>query len=432
MKMVDQAKNLMIGIFVVAAVTLIFLIILFIHPTVGDDARQLRVRFANIDKVNVGTRVNFAGRPIGEVIEIREILDEHEPRPTFNGIVYPYELTLTLDSSVEVYNSDEVSLRTSGLLGEKSVNIRPMPPKPGVPLQMIQSNEIVYADESGGVEETLREFKELSDKFEEALDSIIVTLHDFKDEQVVKKFGDAFNHISVALDDIKTSEVVQKFAGTFEHLRNITDSLDEPEKWRNSLNNVDTFTTNMVKTWDTVDIAMNNLADTTQNTRVLTQDGKDIIANVRAGEGTVGKVVMTDDLYIRLTSLLSKGETALNDVNHYGILFHLDKNWQRLRARRMNLLMRLSSPQEFRNFFNEEVDQISTSLSRVTMVLDESGSPSCMPCLIQNPEFTKVFSELLRRVEDVEEYLKLYNTQLNDCNVRETEFYNCWYPCYRP
>ena len=112
----------------------------------------------------------------------------------------------------------------------------------------------------------------------------------------------------------------------------------------------------------------------------------------------------------------------MNDINHYGLLFHLDKNWQRLRARRLNLLCKLRSPQEFRNYFNDEIDQISTSLSRVSMVLENQGCVQMAPRLVQDYQFSKVFAELLRRVKQVEEELKLYNIQLVDEVAEITEF----------
>jgi len=379
----------------------VIFILLFIHPMVGDEGRVLRVRFSNIDKVNIGTRVTFGGRPVGEVVSIREIIEDPNPRATYDGQVYVYELQLAVDSSVDVYNSDEVSLRTSGLLGEKSVNITPLPPRSGVHLRLV-NDEVIFADETGTVEDTFKEIKKLSDKFDIALDSFIDTLN-----------------------DIKKNQVWEKIAGTFGNLEEITTALNKPSDWEEMLDNFTTLSHNLVNSWDTFDETLINIADTVVSAKEITDHGKVIVAKVREGEGTVGKLLMTDDLYLRVTSILSKGETILNDVNHYGILFHLDKNWQRLRARRLNLLQKLCTPQQFRNYFNDEIDQISTSLSRVYMVLDKTGKNSMCPNLVRDYEFVKVFSELMRRVEDVEDQLKMYNTQLQDCNVQQTELRNC-------
>lgn len=402
--MIDQTKNFMIGVFVVAAISLIVFIILFIHPTVGNEGKFMKVLFSNIDKVNVGTRVTFGGKPVGEVVSIREIEDEKNPRKTHNGIVYIYELILAVDTSVDVYNTDEVSLRTSGLLGDKSVNITPLPPKKGQKLRPLQQDEIIYAYEGASVEDTLKDIKHLAVKIEEALDGVMTVI-----------------------DDIHKTKLIRNFSDTFGNLRDITGAIDEPQKWNDILTHVDDVTRSAVNSWPKVDETLDRLSNAAENARVITSDGKEVALAMREGRGTLGKAIMTDDLYLQLSSILSKGETVMNDVNHYGVFFHLDKNWQRLRARRVNLLQKLCSPQEFRNFFNDEVDQISTSLARVNMIIEESGAPCCNPCLINNYEFTKVFSELLRRTEEIEENLRLYNTQLNDCRVKQTELSNCCY-----
>ena len=124
----DQAKNILIGLFVLAAFVIVTFMLLFLNPTVGDDSKTFRIRFADIDKVNVGTRVTYGGRPVGEVTEINIVQDPSDPRRTEKGYIYLYEVTIVVDSSVDIFNSDTVTLRTSGLLGERSVSITPCPP----------------------------------------------------------------------------------------------------------------------------------------------------------------------------------------------------------------------------------------------------------------------------------------------------------------
>lgn len=371
--MPNQMKNLLIGIFTAAALAIIVFMVLFLHPYVGDEGQNLRVRFTDIDKVSVGTRVLLAGRPVGEVKSIKVLDEIRKARIERNGDVYVYELDLGVDSSLKVYNTDRISLRTSGLLGEKSVSIDPEPPEPGQKLRIV-NDEILYAEGTGSVEDTFKELKEVGNKFDLALDLVIDALQELKDRQ------------------------------TWENVANTVENMSE-------------ISTRLSESWNDVEDTIVNLAETTSHTR-------DIAEKVAAGEGTMGKLLSKDDLYLRTTSLFAKGETIMDDMNHYGLLFHLDKGWQRLRARRMNLLAKLQTPQEFRNFFNDEVNQISTSLSRVGMVLDKS---ECYPCIMEDTEYQKVFSELMRRVESLEEALKMYNIQVVDTEVRKTELTDCCY-----
>jgi phospholipid/cholesterol/gamma-HCH transport system substrate-binding protein len=126
----EKTKNLMIGIFVLSACALIIWFIMFLKPSVGDGKKTYYIRFSNINKINVGSRVTFAGKPVGEVVEIREIYQarDHATADKLDRI-YFFELVLKVDSTVNIYDTDEVALQTSGLLGERSVAIIPSPKK---------------------------------------------------------------------------------------------------------------------------------------------------------------------------------------------------------------------------------------------------------------------------------------------------------------
>lgn len=127
------------------------------------------------------------------------------------------------------------------------------------------------------------------------------------------------------------------------NINEITTALNQPENLKEFVENFHTLSSRVLKSWATVDKALLDFRNASQNLNVIT-------THVSKGEGTVGKIMMNDQLYLKLNSLLSKGETIFNDINHYGLFFNMDKGWQRLRARRLNLLTRLSTPQEFRNF----------------------------------------------------------------------------------
>lgn len=338
----DQTKNTLIGLFILAAIAIVIYILLFLHPNVGDEGQVIRVRFTNIDKISVGTRVLFAGHPIGEVSHIEEVADARDPSHVIDGHVYIYELVLQIDSGIIIYTTDELTGSTSGLLGEKSIAISPRPAPKGKTLVRV-TDQILYASPVYGVEDALKSFDNLSNKAQEALETI--------------------NHqLSVLVD------------GKF----------------------------------------FDNLASTATNLKEMTASGKTLLADVKEGKGTLGQLISQDDLYLQLTSLLSKGETLMDDINHFGLLFQNNATWQRLRARRINIMAKLETPQEFRNFFNDEIDQISTSLSRVSMVLNDSESCCDYWMNLCSPEFTTMFAELLRRTDELNKNLQLVDQQVVD------------------
>lgn len=423
--MADQFKNLMIGLFVTAAAAIVIFILMFLHPNIGDNGKTLHVRFIDVDKITIGTRVTYAGKPIGEVIAIDEIKDSREGKTDSDGQLYAYDLTLLVDTGTRVYNTDKVLSRTSGLLGEKSVEISPFAPKKGEKLELMDG-KIIYAQESGSVEETFQEFKDVADKLQKALDSA-----------------------TDILDNIKSNKLVDKITHTVENIDSITTALNKPDQWSDILLNLDHLASNTDKlidrahiSWGTVDKALENINEGAKSAKDLLSRAHvswgtvdKILAsvdqsthNIAQGEGTIGKLINSEDLYLRTNSILSKVETIMDDINHYGLLFQSDKGWQRLRARRLNLLQKLSSPQEFRNYFNDEINEISTSLSRVYMVMDAVESNPCCCDIMQDREFTKVFAELMRRVSMLEEEIRMYNAQAMETQVHQTELGEV--PCY--
>ncbi|KAF3362002.1 Uncharacterized protein PHSC3_001313 [Chlamydiales bacterium STE3] len=394
--MADQAKNILIGLFVIAAIAIVIFILLFLHPSVGDEGQVLHVRFADIDKVTLGTRVTYGGKPVGEVIEIKEAQDANvQERISEDGYIYLYELTLQVDSSVKVYNTDQILLRTSGLLGERSVEISPEPKKPGQELYLV-NQQVLYANETGSVEETLKELKKVTEKIEGTLDAIKFTFTD--------------------INKLNTLEKLDKIS---QNMSEITTSLNQPQKIKDILNNLHDVSSKTNHSWRKVDDALQTANNVLTKFDKSASDLQLITAQVQSGEGNLGRLFMRDDLYLQLNALLNKGETLFDDISTYGLLFQNNKQWQRLRARRANLLSKLSSPQEFRNYFSEEVNQINSSLGRICMVLGETEC--CDQDFLEDQEFRKVFAELIRRVKAMENSLQMYNQQVVDRDVKKTE-----------
>jgi phospholipid/cholesterol/gamma-HCH transport system substrate-binding protein len=427
----DQTKNILIGLFCLTALVIMIFVLLFLNPKTGDEGQTFKARFANIDKVNVGTRVNYGGKAVGEVIKISQIENPPGARELHEGRIYNWELTLRVDSHVKLQPTDIIDLRTSGLLGEKSVSIMPNPTQSELSQrenpQNIE-NHIIYANESASIEETMKDFQLSARKLDLVLDSTyelignmnkrklgqslsdtIENLNDISSalnnpEQLSQALSDMSDGLSVlreGLEDLKDKDTWNNIGDSADNLRSISGALNKPEELSETINNIHELSGRVQNSWLNVDQAIQNFSN--------------ISENVARGEGSVGHIFVKDDLYLHLSSLLSKAETVMDDINHYGLLFHLDKGWQKLRARRANLLQKLSTPQEFRNYFNDEIDQITTSLSRVYMVLRKfSDTSGCKYSPGQDGEFTRVFAELLRRTKELQDGLEMYNEQAMD------------------
>lgn len=397
--MTDKMKNILIGLFVTAAVTIVVAMILFLEPKIGDGKKTLRVRFANIAGIVVGTRVAFAGKPVGEVIHIKEIADARD-HPDEAGRVYFYELTLRTDSSVEIYDSDEIAVRSLGLMGEKSVAILP---KAGKSATLI-TDEIIYANSIDPLENTFNQMTKVANRiettvahvdswfqensaplsasielFNKTASSINGTFAKLESEEfipVLRESADLLNdNLRYLRSGLVDDQILQKIAFLAEHL-------DETARAFN-LEGVAAL----------------------KNFNQITHD-------ISTAKGTIGRLIARDDFYLHLTSLISKGETLMNDINHYGILFQYDKHWQRSRTKKANFLKALETPKEFRTYFDGEIDAITTSLGRLGELLDRAETGDEKTRIAENENFKKQFAALLRSAEALTDSIKLYNQGL--------------------
>ncbi|MBF5060204.1 MlaD family protein [Candidatus Neptunochlamydia vexilliferae] len=391
--MIDYMKNMLIGLFVVVACALVIGIILFLEPSVGDGKEKLIVRFSSVNGLSLGTRVMFAGKPIGEVTAIKQIPHAREQPTDELGQVYFYQLILHIDSSVKVYNTDEITVQTSGLLGEKSIAIIPRSPPKGVKPMLITSKTPIYAESVDPIESALNELSQLSDRVEETLNKVVAWIDQNGHElgAAIRSFDDAMTEASITLAEVNQNHLV--------------DSVKQ---------GVDNFSSAMKDVHFALD--QMHTDDLFHNLGITMKNAKKVSYEVVNGEGTIGKLFMDKDTYLRVTAVLSKFNTMMNDVNHYGFLFNLNKEWQRTRLKQATVLNALNTPGDFRDYFNKEVDLINTSMSRLSMLVEKAENN---PEMLDSKAFQKDFAELMLRSQALYDNLKLYNEQLMNAEMAQ-------------
>ncbi len=165
--MSDRLKNILIGLFIIGSLCSLITLVLFLKPTVGDGKKTLAVRFTNITGIGVGTRVQFGGRPVGEVVHVQELRKARDEADS-HGRIFLYQLTLKIDSSVDVYSCDEIAIRTTGLMGERSIAILPKLPTEGQPAHLI-TNQVAYASSTDALENTFNHVAKVASRVEAAV-----------------------------------------------------------------------------------------------------------------------------------------------------------------------------------------------------------------------------------------------------------------------
>jgi phospholipid/cholesterol/gamma-HCH transport system substrate-binding protein len=399
--MTERVKNILIGLFVVGAIAIIVSSVLFFKPTIGDGKKTLCVRFTNITGISVGTRVTFAGKPIGEVTHIKELPKAREEADEV-GRIYLYQLTLKIDSSVDVYSNDEIAIKTTGLMGEKSIAILPKIASQEKPSYLI-TDQILYANSTDALENTFQQVAKAANR----LESTVGRLDQWFDDNqrtvsaAILSLDGTLRQIGDVLGIVETEKLIPSLREGV-HLLN-----DNMRFLRTSLDD-DQLLHKMAALAGSLDQAAFSFnTDGAQALRNLNQISRDIAT----GSGTMGRFIAGDDFYLRLASLMNKGETLMNDINHYGILFQYNKQWQKTRTRKANLLKALDTPQEFRTYFEGEVDSMTTSLGRLGELLERAGATD-REQIVQSDAFKNNFANLLRQVQGLTDSLKLYNEGL--------------------
>ncbi len=404
--MTDRMKNILIGLFVIGAIAIMISLVLFLKPTIGDGKKILSVRFTNITGISVGTRVTFAGKPVGEVIHVRE-LPKARDEADDHGRIYMYQLTLKMDSSVDVYSNDEIAIKTTGLMGEKSIAILPKASTPTRPAHLI-THQIVYANSTDALEHTFNQVAHTANQLEAAIGRIDNWFLNNQDHitNAFRSFDGAMSQVDTLLSSVDREKLVPALKESVgllsDNLQMLKSSLDDDQLLRK-----------IASLADSLDQAAGTFnTDGAEALANLNQISKDIAS----GSGTVGRLIAGDDFYLRLASLMNKGETLMNDINHYGLLFQYNKQWQKGRTRKANLLKSLDNPQEFRNYFEGEVDSMTTSLGRLTELMERVGAEERSQ-IVQSEAFKSHFANLMRQVQGLTDSLKLYNEGL----IAETE-----------
>ena len=397
--MSDKLKNVLIGLFAMLAIVITIGIVMFLQPSIGDGKKTLNVRFSNIQGVSIGTRVTFAGKPIGEVAEISEVANARQDQKDAFGRIYYYQLKLKIDSSINVYSSDIIAVQTTGLVGEKSIGITPRAKKNGERPYLL-TNEIIFAKSVDSFENTAQQISQLTDKIDVAVNSFNSWFDSNSNELTV-----ALSSMSTLLQEINNQSVVSSLNAS---INTFTSNMDHV----NSV--IENAKAN--HTFDKFNLLVENLAITST---ALSSDGKNILQNVKelsdnltSNSSSLGKLINNENFYLNINAILSKANTLMNDINHYGLLFQYDKKWQRIRTKRANVLTALNSSKQFKSYFEKEIDGINTSLSRINRLVKKANTTKQKNRLINSKRFKNDFATLLRNVENMMDNLKLYNKEI--------------------
>lgn len=381
---------MIIGAFTVGGIAVVVWAIFFFKPSVGDNKNRLTIKFANIESIDIGTRVTYAGRPAGEVVAINQIVNARDKSPDDYGRPYSYEVIIALDSSIQVYNTDLIEIHTSGLLGEKSIAIVPQSFPPGTKPQSVVGG-VIYAESSDPLAGTLKNVSEAAAEISKTMSNISSLLEENHEQigSTIQNLNSTLEEATNLLYQANQIDLIGSFnraAIDISKLMNNTNQLVDQIRTSNILEKVDTASTNLVY----------------------------ITEQIASGKGTLGKLVNDPTLYLDAVGLIDRISTLVYDLNHYGLLFHRNPRWKAHQRARIQAMDALKTPDAFQQAFKQEMSQINESLDKVSNMIEqaEMGDEE----IIDSNEFKKYFYELLNEVSRLQNLIELYNQKVTDPN----------------
>lgn len=203
-----------IGLMVLLAICLVTRALLFLHPSPGDGGLVLHVRFQNVDKISRGSRVTFAGKPVGEVISVAPIPETTLGRKDHGQPIYSYEVTLALDSSIKVYKTDSIAIKSAGLMGERFIEITPTPFADGSPPVPLGPTDIVDAARTGSPEEMIQDLSSLAKKADATMEACISLINRNQEgiAQATEAVSKASEQISAFFTSLNDRGVAEKIS----------------------------------------------------------------------------------------------------------------------------------------------------------------------------------------------------------------------------
>ncbi|WP_348662704.1 MlaD family protein [Chlamydia vaughanii] len=203
----EDRKSLFFGFFLCAGVLGLISVMLFSPKSRGDGKQEIHVAFTHLSGVSKGMNVCLAGKFIGSVSAVQNIMDKGICGEA--GQLYCYELILKVDSGVSLYKDDVFAMYSPKIIGESIVNI--IPGKSRIEKNRLCSEDLVYGSNIDPIEKLIQ-FVDKADKAISKLEAEAVNV---------------YSKISALLDDEKDSSLLKQMRVTTESIHKSADKLTD-------------------------------------------------------------------------------------------------------------------------------------------------------------------------------------------------------------
>lgn len=289
---------------IVILAVLAFFILKIEDIAIGRDSatQTLDVVFDSVAGLDEKSTVRVAGVRVGKVTQIRLTPDGRAM------------VTLEVDDDIELRRGATARVANLGLLGEKYVEL--IPGSPRSPLLADGETPTLDGSTTASIDDVTNKVSLIADDLKAITASIRNSIGDQRGEQRLDEIVENIRLISASIRDLIQSNE-QNVSATVANLRAITDDLRRQlpgiaESIESAANNVGgTVGDNR----EDIRVIVENLKTLSADLKVTSDNLGALTGQMRSGEGTVGKLIYSDEAHTRLTGALEAVESGVDQLS---------------------------------------------------------------------------------------------------------------------
>lgn len=248
--------------------------------------------YSNVQGLNTASVVTINGVDVGKVISIN-----FNKNPEKKGQLI---VEFSVENDFEFSKKSLAKIYSASLMGGKSLAI--IPSYEG---EIAEPGDVLKGEiESDIFSSVADKLNPLQAKFENVMvsaDSLMAGLADVLDVKSRENIKQSLEHLHVTLENLES------FSGSLDTLVKSNE-----QKLSQTLDNAELMTDNFAKLSDTLVNA--NFGETVKNLDATIVSLNSILGSIEEGNGTVGKLMTDDEMYINLTNASKELEELLREV----------------------------------------------------------------------------------------------------------------------
>ncbi len=292
-----------VGIFMLIILAILGYFILKIediHPS-RKGTRVVHAVFDSVAGLDNKSKVRVAGVPVGEVKEIR-LRDDGKA-----------EVTMEIGRDVPIHRNAIARVVNLGLLGEKYIEIDTG--TAAAPIVPVEQEVELHGTTPASIDQVTNQISAIATDVKAITESLRTVMTGPQGEQRLQQIVENVRQITAQVRDLVAVNRTNVDA-TLANAREITAQLrSEIPKLSGSIEKVaDTLNSTLGENRQDVHQVVENLRKLSTDLKTTSENLNSITGQVRSGEGTVGKLLYSDEAHQRLTTALTAVESGVNEL----------------------------------------------------------------------------------------------------------------------